>query len=349
MNAKRFFAAALAAVLLILGGAAAFVAWVDPIHVNRKMEPGDTALFVNQRYEMPGLIRNQDYSAVVMGTSLVANYRASWFTEALGVETLKITFPDGWISEFDTALELAFDTHPDLKQVYFCFDPNILIRSDAARTVELPQYLYNTNPFDDVEFYLNADSVILAAKTLKARSENEGTDLDSAYIWDNNYRFDREQAIASYPRPEESGVILPADAYYDACEENLAVVTRWLEEHPDVQFTIWFPPYSILYWDKMDREGSTEAVISAVELAAERLLQYDNVSLHCFLFSYQTVCGLEGYTDHIHCDGETTHWIANEILAGRWHLTEENYQLRLDELREFVANYDYDGNLFPEG
>ena len=41
---------------------------------------------------------------MVMGTSLVANYHASWFTEGLGEETLKITFPDGWIAEFDTAL-----------------------------------------------------------------------------------------------------------------------------------------------------------------------------------------------------------------------------------------------------
>lgn len=347
MNAKRFFIVVLAAALLILAAAAAFIAWVDPLMWTGALEEGETALFTNQRYEMPGLIRNQDYSAVIMGTSLAANYRASWFTEGTGIETLKITFPDGWISEFDTALDLAFRTHPDLEQVYFCLDPNILIRSDTERTVELPQYLYNTDPFDDVEFYLNADSLVLAGKTLKARLEDEGTDLDSAYIWEGNYWFSRWQAFHSYDRPEQSGTVLPADGFYAACEENLAVIKGWAEAHPDTRFTVWFPPYSILYWDKMAREGKTEAVISAVEYAVEELLAYDNVSVHCFLISYNVICDLSQYTDHIHCSGTVTRWVAEEVMAGRWHFTEENYQLRLDELRTFVANYDYE-TLFAE-
>lgn len=347
VNAKRFFAVALATVLLGLGVVAAFIALVRPVAIAGMPEEGEKALFVNERYEMAGLIRNQDYSAVVMGTSLAANYRASWFAEAAGAETLKITFPDGWISEFDTALALAYETHPQLEQVYFCLDPNILIRSDEARTVELPVYLYNTTGLDDGEFYLNAGSAVLAAKTLLARAKGEGTDLDSAYTWEENYWFSRWQAFHSYDRPEQSGTVLPADAFYAACEENLAVIKGWAEAHPDTQFTVWFPPYSILYWDKMAREGKTEAVISVVEYAVEELLAYDNVSVHCFLISYNVICDLSQYTDHIHCSGTVTRWVAEEVLAGRWHFTEENYQLRLDELRAFVANYDYE-TLFAE-
>lgn len=98
----------------------------------------------------------------------------------------------------------------------------------------------------------------------------------------------------------------------------------------------------------MDREGKTEAVISAVERAVGTLLEYENVNVHCFLFSYKTMCGIQNYTDHIHCSGEITRWMAEEMLAGRWHFTKENYQIRLDELRTFVANYDYDA-LFSEG
>lgn len=342
MSAKRFFAAVLAAVLVCLGAAAAFVAWVDPLMSNRALKDGETALFVNQRYEMPGLIRNQDYSAVVMGTSLVANYRASWFTKSLGEQTLKITFPDGWVSEFDTALDLAYRTHPQLNRVFFCLDPNILIRSDRDRTVELPQFLYNDNPLDDVEFYLNADSMILSLETLRARRSGGGTDLDSAYIWDGTVGFTKAQALASYPRPEVSGTVLPETAYQEVCDENLAVITRWIEDHPDTQFTIWFPPYSMLYWDKMTREGRADAVLWAVEYAAERLMAYDNAAVHCFLHDYTTICDLYLYTDHIHCSAVVTQHVAEEMLAGRWRFTEENRAKRLDELREFVANYDYE-------
>lgn len=342
MNAKRFFVAAVAVVLVCLCGLAAVVAAVDPLFAFNGVEEGETAVFANQRYEMPGLIRHQDYSAVVMGTSLVANFRASWFEEGLDKDVLKITFPGGWISEFDTALELAYDTHTDLDQVFFCLDPNILVRSDSERTVDLPAYLYNTNPLDDMEFYLNADSLVLAGETVLAGLQGKSTDLDSAYIWDGTVGFSREQALASYKRPEVSNTVLPEDAYLAACQENLAVITSWIEEHPHTEFTIWFPPYSILYWDKMTREGTRDAVIRAVEYAVGELIAYDNVSVHCFTFDFSTITNLYLYTDHIHCSSEVTRSMAEHMLAGRWKLTEENYQLRLDELREFVASYDYE-------
>ena len=95
MKAKHFFIAVLAGVLACFGVLILLLSTVDPFFVLHGMDEDDTARFDNQRYQMAGLIRHQDYSAVVMGTSLVANYRASWFTNGLGEETLKITFPDG--------------------------------------------------------------------------------------------------------------------------------------------------------------------------------------------------------------------------------------------------------------
>lgn len=347
MKAKRFFIGTLAAALLLLACVAGYVLAVRPTVIAGRLEEGDMGLFVNERYEMAALIRNQDYSSVVMGTSLTANYRASWFEGETGEQTLKITFPDGWISEFDRALKLVFDTHPETDRVFFCMDPNILIRSDRERTVELPGYLYNRNPLDDVEFYLSGDAILMAAETAAARKNGTAVDLDSAYIWDDGKIFSAEEALKYYQRPPVSGTVLPSDAYLVAVEENLDVVCRWAEEHPDVKFVVWFPPYSILYWDKMTREGTAEAIITAVEHASYRLMEHDNVSVHCFLHNYPVIQNLENYTDHIHCSGFITQDTAGHLLAGRWKFNAENCKMRLDELREFVASYDYD-SLFAE-
>ena len=187
MKAKTFVWAVLAAVLGVLGALALVLALTDPFFVVRGLDEEDTALFSNQRYEMAGLIRNQDYSAVVMGTSLVANYRASWFTEGLGKETLKITFPDGWLSEFDTALHLAYQTHPELDTVFFGLDLNILIRPDSQRDVELPMYLYNTNPFDDVQYFLNKETYIQVAKLLVNRLNGGTATLENAFSHHDDY------------------------------------------------------------------------------------------------------------------------------------------------------------------
>ena len=339
MRSRTFFLAVLACVLLMLAGTAGVVAWADPLLASGALEEGGTALFVNERYEMAGLIRYQDYEDVVMGTSLVANYRASWFTQATGRETLKVTFPDGRLSEFDIALDLAFRTHGTLNTVYFCLDPNILIRED--RGAELPKYLYNDNPVDDLQLYLNGESLALAVKSI-LRGDGAKVTLDEAYVWDGTVYFSRDTALAGYVRPEQSGAVLPADAYLDTADRNLDVICRWAKEHPDVRFVVWFPPYSILYWDKTAREGTTEAVITAVEHATRRLLEYDNVAVHCFLQAIAAITDLDNYGDHIHCSGAVTRETAQFMLDGLWRLTKENYRSHLDGLRRFTAEYDYD-------
>lgn len=342
MNARTFFIAALACVLLVLAGTAGVVAWADPLLTAGTLEKDGTALFVNERYEMAGLIRYQDYEDIVMGTSLVANYRASWFTERTGRETLKVTFPDGRLSEFDLALDLAFRTHGTLDTVYFCLDPNILIREDQG--VELPEYLYNDNPVDDLQFYFNGESLALAVKSI-LRGDGAKVPLDEAFIWDGTHRFSWFTALESYPRPEKVSEALPADAYLAAARTNVDLILSWVNEHPNTTFKIWFPPYSILYWDKAQREGTTEAILAALEYACEQLLiDHNNVYIYSFLNDKWTITDLEQYTDHIHCSSQVTMQTAQAMIDGSWRVWA--YKTQFDELRQFVNSYDYD-RLFP--
>lgn len=343
MNGKRFFLSALAltvAALLCLGGA---LAALDPFFVTRGLkEDGQRAVFSNQRYEMAGLIRNQDYSAVVMGTSLVANYRASWFTQGLGKPTLKITFPSGWPEEFDKALRLAFDTHPALDTVYFGMDLNVLVRSPEEQDVDLPDYLYNADPLDDVEYFLNKETYIQAAKSALKLHNGEGSALDDAYIWDGTAEFSKEHSMQVYYRWEEYYPTEPAQPWVENAEKNLAVFTAWIEEHPQTQFNIWCAPYSILYWDWLTHAGRVDAYLTALEHAWGILSQYENVHLYSFLDREDIITDLDNYTDYIHCSGVVTKMEAESMMAGLEPVTAENYQDKVARLREFVTGYDYD-------
>lgn len=346
MRPKTFCLTALGLALAALMGAAALIAafpQLDPFFVAHGVGEGEAALFENQRYEMPGLIRNQPCSAVVMGTSLVANYRASWFTEGLDKQALKITFPDGWPTEFDAALDLAFAAHPQLDTVYFGLDLNVLVRPDSQRTVELPGYLYNTTPLDDAAYYWNKETYIQAARAMSKRLKGDLQSLDEAYIWDGAYEFSRKRSLEVYYRPPEVKPAEPSDTYLAPARENLELVTSWLEEHPEADFVIWFAPYSILYWDSMTRNGKVDAYLTALELAWETLTQYENVTVYSFLAREEIITDLDNYTDYIHCSGTVTRQEAEEMMAGYQPVTAENYPQRLKELRALVEGYDYDG------
>ena len=338
VKSKTFFLTVLFCALALLLGTAGVVAWVDPM-LTGGLEEGETALFVNERYEMAGLIRHQDYEDIVMGTSLVANYRASWFTRGTGRETLKITFPDGRLSEFDIALDLAFRTHDKINTVYFCLDPNVLIRKDKG--VELPEYLYNDDPLDDLQLYFNGECLALAVKSLLL-GDRAKAPLDEAFVWDGKYEFSWDSALGSYVRPEKADKPLDGGAYLPEAQKNMDVVCSWVEKHPDTQFKIWFPPYSILYWDKAQREGTTEAILSALEYACGRLVRYGNVGVYSYLNDRWTATDLGQYADYIHCSSQVTSALAQGMVNDAWRIWPEYYQSQMDELRQYVTSYDYD-------
>ena len=330
----------LAAIAAMLGLCAAVVVTVDPFFHYRAPDP-EAEVWFEQRCQTAGLLRSQDYETVLMGTSLAANYRPLWFDAYFDTRTVKATFPNGGFHEFSQALDYACQTH-DVKRVIFGLDPNILVRSVEEAPDQLPAYLYDTNPWNDSPYLLNKDVLVRALYVVREKAAGNTQALQDAFVWDGNVFFSKELALAGYQRPEAEDTVLPEDAFFDICDENLAVVETWLTEHPNTEFIFYYSPYSILFWDEMERQGRTDAMFAVLKHATEALLAYDNVKIQCFLTDIDTITDLDNYADHIHVAGRVT-WKMSKAMAGTEHLlTLENYEAKLDALREYVVNYDYE-------
>lgn len=344
MNGKQFAKWALGMAAAVAAALIALVAAVDPFF---RLGVPERAVFENERYENPGIIRHSEFDTVLMGTSLVCNFRASWLDELTGGQTLKIGYRGGYLSEFDAGLAVAFEKQPDLEAVYFGLDANILVQEEADRTGTMPEYLYDRNPFNDISYYLNKDVYLRCCNVLMERARGNAVPLDEAYVWSNGVDFSKWQSLASYQRPAQVETVLENDAFYAAAEENLAVVARWAAEHPDTEFHLFLSPYPILYWDRAERLGRMDAMLGALEYAIPKLLEQDNVTVHFFLDCTGIVTDMEHYTDHVHFSDEVSRWITEQLVSGTYVMTEENYRPRLDALEELVRHYDYDALLAP--
>ena len=183
--------------------------------------------------------------------------------------------------------------------------------------------------------------------TLLKKAAGETQPIQDAFLWDGNVFFSKELALAGYERPEATGVTESADAFLENGRTNLAEVTSWLEQHPDTEFIFFMSPYSILFWDKMDRLGQTEAMLSLLEETAETLLRYDNAELQFFMADREIIADLDNYADHIHIAGRVTYAMAQAMPTGAYVLTRETCAEVLDGLRDFVVHYDYDSIFDP--
>ena len=326
--------------ILLLGVCAGIVYRVDPCFYYR-MPTDRQPVFFSERYQTAGIVRNNPANVVLLGSSMTANYYGSDVGQVFGGTGLRLTIPDGYYSEFDAVMGLLMRSHPP-KQVIFAMDANILTRPPDGVTGALPGYLYDANPFNDVKYLLNKDVLYYSLYAMMCRRWGEGETLDEGFFWDDTVWWNHMAALEEYQRPEIADKPMPADSLVADTEKNLAVVTRWAQQYPDVEFDLYFSPYSILYWDKMARTGETEAVFAALKLACETLLPYENIRLHGLLFDREIIEHLDYYCDYVHHSAEAGQLVLEKIHSGADRLTTENYQEILANWQEFVVNYDYD-------
>ena len=337
---QRWAAALLVAAAVLLTLCAGTVRLVDPFFHYHDPDPEGEVWF-DQRAQGAGLLRSQEYETLLMGSSLAANYRPFWFDVFYDTSTVKVTFPNGGFGEFTRALDYAC-TQQDVNRVIFGLDPNLLARNPAEAPEELPDYLYDDDPWNDGQYLLNKDVLLRSGYTLLKKAAGETQTIQDAFVWDGNVFFSKKLALAGYERPEKTDISLPADAFLENCRENLAAVTDWLEKYPDTEFIFFFSPYSILFWDKMDRLGQTEAMLALLEETTETLLRYDNAELQFFMADTDVITNLDNYADHIHVAGRVTYRMAQAMPTDQYRLTAENRAEVLDGLRDFVVHYDYD-------
>lgn len=341
-NAKfRWALLLLSTAALLLALCAAAVRLVDPFFHYHAPDPEGEVWF-DQRAQGAGLLRSQEYETILLGSSLAANYRPFWFDVFYETSTVKITFPNGGFREFGQALAYA-NTRQNVKRVIFGLDPNLLSRSPAEEPDQLPGYLYDNSPWNDGQYLLNKDALLRSFYTVLKKAQGETRELQDAFVWDGNVSFSREEALGGYQRPERREAAKPPDFFREYYQANLREVTGWLEQYPDTEFIFYFSPYSILFWDKADLLGETEAVFAMLDEVTETLLSYDNAELQFFMDDTGVITNLDNYSDHIHVAGRVTYQMSRAMPTGEYRLTAENRRERLDALREFVVNYDYDG------
>lgn len=335
---KVFFSVLLALLLLFAGTVYA----VDPYYEYHGPWGGLPLRLNNGRYQNAGVARNLDYDTLIVGTSVSANFLTSQLDNLLGTRSKKLIVLDGYFSDFAPPLDIAFKTH-EVKRVFWGIDSNILGRSETEKTVDLPGYLYNSNPFDNVKYLLNkeiffsdvADVVNMGIK------KQTGDGASGGFLWGGDLSWSKKLALVSYQRPEQVADMADKDALLPEAEKNLAVVESYLKVHPDTQFTFYLAPYSILFWDMTIRTGKLDATLEMQREVMEKLTAYPNAEVFYFMDRYDLITDLDRYGDHIHYSPEVSGELVQELACGT-PIAKEDIEGRLKALRSFVCSYDYD-------
>ena len=345
MQPKRWLAGFLGIFLAGLAGCIALVIWVDPFFQYHKPLAWFPYLVDNQVNQNPGLAKHMDYDGILIGSSMTASFNTDWFEELMGMKTQKLSYNGSYPKDLSNIMQLVFDAKGDqVKAVYMAVDQSTFSADPEETKFPVTDYLYDDNVFNDVPYLLNKD-VLLDYIMRPLADRKDASDWAELYKpwWTDEY-YNKANVLMYYEAAEEKQEeeALAADYFKDAVEENLQKnILPYIEAHPETEFYIFYPPYSILFWNDVTREKELEAVIGRLEYMTERLLNYENVHVFNFLGKEDIICNLNNYADYMHYHKNVCRYITECFATGENELHSENYGQAFDEIRALAMSYDY--------
>ena len=345
MQPKRWLAGFLGIFLAGLAGCMALVIWVDPFFQYHKPLTWFPYLVDNQVNQNPGLAKHMDYDGILIGSSMTASFNTDWFEELMGMKTQKLSYNGSYPKDLSNIMQLVFDAKGDqVKAVYMAVDQSTFSADPEETKFPVTDYLYDDNVFNDVPYLLNKD-VLLDYILRPLADRKDASDWAELYKpwWTDEY-YNKANVLMYYEAAEEKQEeeALAADYFKDAVEENLQKnILPYIEAHSETEFYIFYPPYSILFWNDVTREKELEAVIGRLEYMTERLLNYENVHVFNFLGKEDIICNLNNYADYMHYHKNVCRYITECFATGENELHPENYGQAFDEIRTLAMSYDY--------
>lgn len=345
MQPKRWLAGFLGIFLAGLAGCMALVIWVDPFFQYHKPLAWFPYLVDNQVNQNPGLAKHMDYDGILIGSSMTASFNTDWFEKLMGMKTQKLSYNGSYPKDLSNIMQLVFDAKGDqVKAVYMAVDQSTFSADPEETKFPVTDYLYDDNVFNDVPYLLNKD-VLLDYILRPLADRKDASDWAELYKpwWTDEY-YNKANVLMYYEAVEEKQEeeALAADYFKDAVEENLQKnILPYIEAHPETEFYIFYPPYSILFWNDVTREKELEAVIGRLEYMTERLLNYENVHVFNILGKEDIICNLNNYADYMHYHKNVCRYITECFTTGENELHPENYGQAFDEIRTLAMSYNY--------
>ena len=349
MNNKKWTLGCLLLVFIILVSIALLTVILDPYFHYHKPLPGVSYKLDNQRYQNAGILKHFPYDMIITGTSMTENFKASEADVLFGATSVKVPFSGGSYKEIGDNLTYAFACNSGIRYVVRGIDCNRIADHKDAMTYEMsmyPWYLYDDSPFNDVTYVLNKsilfeDTLLTIGRTILGFP---GTTFDEYSNWAKSYSFGKEALLKTYIRPELSNQIWQVEQmdYIQLQESVQQNFLSHVQAHPETEFFYFFTPYSIVWWDSINRAGKLEGYVALMEELSRILIEYDNVHLFSFFENTDLICNLDKYKDSLHYSEDINSQILQWMYHDTYRLTEENYIEHWNSVLTFYNSYDYE-------
>jgi len=306
---------------------------IDPLQQYRQTQQF-RPMYKNANYLLPGIVKNYNYDSIILGSSHTENFILSDLSQLPGFDKpIKLTLKGAYAHNIKIISDLAFK-HQKINAVLLGLDIYAL-SGDKEKTTNgkeaIPFYLYDDNPFNDYKYIFNIDTLIECLRPYLIERNSLILNYDTMFVADitTDY-YSSSLALNSYiskhnnPPPKEVNNEKKLEYFKTSFLYNILPM---IKEHPETEFKIFYPPYSILSYKLKGEEGWLKDYFKIKIYIFNILKNYENVELYDFQ-SHQTLThNLNNYYDKGHYHYKINKWILKQIKDNNFLVTENNINI----------------------
>jgi hypothetical protein len=334
----------LAATLGMLAFVLAINALVDPFQQYRLASSHPPRFYkLHHRWINPGIAKNAAYDSVLIGSSIMESTRNDAIAAACGGAAVNLSMPAISASEIRTLLDAVFLAH-DPHRVILVLDFNAFAGAPDARqegSGPLPAYLYDANILNDLPYLLSGVVLAKSASILAGRRDEEyTTDANAPWYWADRVKFGRAEVMrgldlhdlnARFRQPART---LPA--MQASFERNVLPALR---AHPQTEFDLVWPPYSMLVWLDFLQRDQLDVTFAFKRYVARTVDALPNVNIADLQGHGEITGNLELYRDLYHFAPQVNRWIVSRTCSKLDHEDARNVERFERELRAGLATW----------
>lgn len=324
-----------------------FVRIMDPYQFFKS----DTVFLEQERFQIPGLARNQVFDTAIIGTSMIENFVDLEVSKVLDANAIKLPINASYITEQGMVLDMAVK-HNRVHHIIWNIDYrciNIPYGEFYKKEIEFPKYMYDEQGYNDLRYIINHSNLFLSIKKLNYRFRGHDrfdefrTNLSTLNSWYNWQEFGEKLLIDDYLNMSSGKRKLSDNLRLDIqMREIEKVIDREIidriEKNKDIRFSLTFPPKSILWFRLLEDRGILKDKEYAQLYLLKKVSTLPNVDVYNFQNIYDITENFNIYHDLNHYDKSGNDFMINSI-KNKKHITNENkYREEMTDLRKHISS-----------
>jgi hypothetical protein len=301
------------------------------------------------RYLNAGIAKSYDYKSVVLGTSHSANFRLSELREKILLrQPIKLIIPGSSAYEQNITLATVFENR-EIEAVFYAIEQSAF-QADATgfrrSWIDFPMYLYEESARNRIRYLASLDTFFEGIDAVRKSILNPGDlqySFERMYEWQHvkEKEFTRQGLLAEWKNQTENKKLKrPVYGLDDTIDSFNSNILIHLQRHPDTDFIIFHPPYSILRYKLMDMRGILADHLKFKEYIYSVTRDLDNVTLYDFQAEREITHDLANYKDLTHYHQRINSWMLDQIAAGRYRVDDASVGRYNSDLLDQVRDYD---------